>query len=59
MIGWIIIEWYRDGKATTLGACSGVVAATVAITPAAGYVGGLSSIIFGLVAGWGATSSSD
>jgi len=53
MIGWILIEWYRDGKATTLGACSGVVAALVAITPAAGYVGGLSSIIFGLVAGVG------
>jgi Amt family ammonium transporter len=53
MIGWMLIEWYRDGKATTLGACSGVVAALVAITPAAGYVGGLSSIIFGLVAGTG------
>ena len=53
MIGWMLIEWYRDGKATTLGACSGVVAALVAITPAAGYVGGLSSVIFGLVAGIG------
>ena len=53
MIGWMLIEWYRDGKATTLGACSGVVSALVAITPAAGYVGGLSSIIFGLVAGVG------
>ena len=21
MIGWMLIEWYRDGKATTLGAC--------------------------------------
>ncbi len=30
-----------------------MVAALVAITPAAGYVGGLSSIIFGLVAGVG------
>ena len=53
LIGWMLIEWYRDGKATTLGACSGVVAALVAITPAAGYVGGLASIIFGLVAGVG------
>ena len=53
LIGWVLIEWYRDGKATTLGACSGVVAALVAITPAAGYVGGLASIIFGLVAGVG------
>ncbi|NIR37239.1 MAG: ammonium transporter, partial [Actinobacteria bacterium] len=37
--------------ATTLGAASGIVAALVAITPAAGYVGGLSSIVFGAVAG--------
>ena len=53
MIGWILIEKIKDGKPTTLGACSGVVAALVAITPAAGYVGGLSSIIFGLAAGIG------
>ena len=36
MIGWIVIEKIKDGKPTTLGACSGVVAALVAITPAAG-----------------------
>ena len=53
MIGWIVIEKIKDGKPTTLGACSGVVAALVAITPAAGHVGGLSSIVFGLVAGVG------
>ncbi len=51
MLGWLAIEKYRDGHPTTLGAASGVVAALVAITPAAGYVGGLAPIVFGLVAG--------
>ncbi|MGI9607189.1 MAG: ammonium transporter [Acidimicrobiales bacterium] len=51
MIGWTATEWRRDGKATILGAASGLVAGLVAITPAAGYVHTLSSIVFGLVAG--------
>jgi Amt family ammonium transporter len=50
MIGWLAIERLRDGHATTLGGASGVVAGLVAITPAAGYVGGLSPIIFGFAA---------
>ena len=50
MIAWLAIEWRRDGHATTLGGASGVVAGLVAITPAAGYVGGLSPIVFGAVA---------
>ncbi len=50
MIAWILIERIRDGHATTLGAASGVVAGLVAITPAAGYVGGMSPIVFGVVA---------
>ena len=51
MLGWLAIERLRDGHATSLGAASGVIAALVAITPAAGFVGGLAPIVFGLVAG--------
>mgnify|MGYP001828033676 CR=1 FL=1 len=51
MLAWLAVEKIRDGHATTLGAASGVVAALVAITPAAGYVGGLSAIVFGAVSG--------
>ncbi|MDH4169772.1 MAG: ammonium transporter [Acidimicrobiia bacterium] len=51
MLSWLAVEKLRDGQATTLGAASGIVAALVAITPAAGYVGSMSSIVFGLVAG--------
>lgn len=50
MIAWLAVERIRDGHATTLGGASGIVAGLVAITPAAGYVGGLSPIIFGFVA---------
>jgi Amt family ammonium transporter len=50
MLGWMVVERLRDGHVTTLGAASGIVAALVAITPAAGYVNTLPSILFGLVA---------
>ncbi|MFT7649539.1 MAG: Amt family ammonium transporter [Candidatus Poriferisodalaceae bacterium] len=53
MLAWLLVEYLRDGHATTLGAASGVVAGLVAITPAAGFVGTTASIVFGLVAGVG------
>ena len=51
MIGWLVVERIRDGHATTLGAASGAVAGLVAITPCAGFVGGLAPIVIGGVAG--------
>jgi len=51
MVGWLIIEMIRDGKATSLGAASGVVAGLVAITPSCGALSPVGSIILGLVAG--------
>ena len=51
MIGWVGIEWLKDGRATILGTASGLVGGLVAITPAAGFVTSTSAIIFGLVAG--------
>jgi ammonium transporter, Amt family len=50
-IGWLIVEQFRDGKPTTLGAASGAVAGLVAITPAAGYVSPLGAIAIGFIAG--------
>src|SRR3990167_7291571 len=50
-------ESLHKGKASMLGAASGAVAGLVAITPAAGFVGPMGSIVMGLVAGvvclWG------
>jgi ammonium transporter, Amt family len=48
---WIIMEWIHRGEPTTLGAASGAVAGLVAITPASGFVGPLSAIIIGGLAG--------
>src|ERR1700690_1075205 len=52
-IGWPGAEWIRNGKPSALGAISGCVAGLVAITPAAGFVGPMSAMIIGLIAGGG------
>jgi len=51
VIGWSAAEWFRNGKASVLGAISGAVAGLVAITPAAGFVSPMSAIVIGLIAG--------
>lgn len=50
-LGWTATEWISRGKPTLLGACSGVVAGLVCITPAAGFVLPMPAIIMGLLAG--------
>ena len=56
-LAWIGGEALHKGKASMLGAASGAVAGLVAVTPAAGFVGPMGSIILGLIAGlvclWG------
>ena len=56
-LSWIAGEALRKGKASMLGAASGAVAGLVAVTPAAGFVGPMGSIVLGLIAGlvclWG------
>jgi ammonium transporter, Amt family len=51
MLGWLLIERVRGGHATTLGAASGAVAGLVAITPCAGFVGGMAGVYIGFIAG--------
>lgn len=51
VIGWCLAEWWRNGKVSALGAISGAVAGLVAITPAAGFVGPMSALLIGLIAG--------
>jgi Amt family ammonium transporter len=50
-LGWTVAEWYAKGKASVLGAISGAVAGLVAITPAAGFVGPMSALAIGALAG--------
>lgn len=51
LIGWIMVEKLRYGKSTALGAASGAVAGLVAITPCAGFVSPIGSLVIGLLAG--------
>ena len=51
VLGWLVIEWMYSGKPTALGGASGAIAGLVAITPAAGFVGPISSIVIGFGAG--------
>jgi Amt family ammonium transporter len=51
VLGWLIIEWIRDGKPTLVGASSGAVAGLVAITPACAFIAPWAAVILGLLAG--------
>ena len=51
-LGWMFTEWMMRGKPTVLGAASGAVAGLVAITPAAGFVGPVASVLIGAIAGF-------
>ena len=51
LIGWIVVETFRDGKATAVGAASGIVTGLVAITPACAFVTPLWAIVLGIVSG--------
>jgi Amt family ammonium transporter len=51
MLTWLLTEKVRDGRATSLGAASGVVAGLVAITPAAAAVDSFGAIAIGGIAG--------
>jgi len=51
-LAWCLGEALHKGKASMLGAASGAVAGLVAVTPAAGFVGPMGSIVLGAVAGF-------
>jgi Amt family ammonium transporter len=51
ILGWIVVEKLRTGKATAVGAVSGVVAGLVAITPACANLTPGWALVLGAVAG--------
>jgi Amt family ammonium transporter len=57
---WAAMEWLIRGKPSVLGACSGVVAGLVCITPAAGFVTPMPALLMGVAVGivcfWACTS---
>lgn len=48
---WVFAEWILKRKPTTLGFASGVIAGLGSITPASGFVGPVSAILIGGMAG--------
>jgi len=50
-LGWVLMEWMRNGKPSVLGGISGAVAGLVAITPASGFVKPMPALIIGFTAG--------
>ena len=50
-LSWMVAEWLHRGKPTALGLASGIVAGLVGITPAAGFVGPMSALYIGMIAG--------
>ncbi len=51
LLSWSLGEWFKHGKASVLGACSGAVAGLVCITPGAGSVTPICGILMGFAAG--------
>lgn len=51
VLGWLIVERIKSGKATSVGAASGAVAGLVAITPACASLDPIWGIVLGLLAG--------
>ncbi|HEV7255176.1 MAG TPA: ammonium transporter [Mesorhizobium sp.] len=50
IIAWSLVESAARGKASMLGAASGMIAGLVAVTPAAGIVGPVGAIVLGAIA---------
>jgi Amt family ammonium transporter len=51
LLGWVLVEWIRNGKPTLVGASSGAVAGLVAITPACAYILPAPAALLGVIAG--------
>jgi ammonium transporter, Amt family len=51
ILGWILVEKFKDGKATSVGAASGAVAGLVAITPSCANLTPGWALVLGIVAG--------
>ncbi|ROS54436.1 ammonium transporter [Frigoribacterium sp. PhB24] len=51
VLGWLVVEKVKDGKATSVGAASGAVAGLVAITPACAALTPGWAVVLGVLAG--------
>ncbi|WP_102193458.1 ammonium transporter [Microbacterium aurantiacum] len=51
LLAWLVVEKFKDGKPTSVGAASGAVAGLVAITPACASLHPVWAILLGIIAG--------
>ena len=49
MLSWMVVDKIVTGHATLVGACTGLVAGLVVITPAAGFVAAWASLVMGII----------
>jgi Amt family ammonium transporter len=50
LVAWTLLDLFRNGRATAVGAATGIVVGLVAITPAAGFIGPMAALGLGVVA---------
>lgn len=50
LVVWTLLDYWRLGKPTAVGAATGIVVGLVAVTPAAGFIGPMSAIVLGGIA---------
>jgi Amt family ammonium transporter len=50
LVAWVMLDYFRTGRATAVGGATGIVVGLVAITPAAGFVSPVGALILGAIA---------
>jgi Amt family ammonium transporter len=50
-LSWMLAEWLKHGRPTSMGLASGLVAGLATVTPAAGYVSPSAGLLIGIIAG--------
>jgi Amt family ammonium transporter len=50
LVVWVLLDYFRTGRATAVGGATGIVVGLVAITPAAGFISPASALLLGALA---------
>jgi ammonium transporter, Amt family len=50
LVVWVLLDYFRTGRATAVGGATSIVVGLVAITPAAGFVGPGAALLLGAIA---------
>jgi Amt family ammonium transporter len=50
LVVWVLLDYFRTGRATAVGGATGIVIGLVAITPAAGFISPASALVLGALA---------